>query len=109
MVIRILANTPDFFIEQMRNVYPKTPGSSCHRRVSAAIHQRRNPNDIIWFYGTQPGNNVTHSVLTDRHHKVIVGEAEAYPGSFKGEQGFWSVRANDMLDFIAKRNAAEVL
>ena len=113
MAIKIQAASPRFFLRQMKDVYPKVPVAenkkSCHRKVSEMVLKRRNPNDIIWFFGGLP-DNVAHSVLTDEHGKVLVGEGDGYLGVFHGEKGFQLPGdGNRSHHFLSKHSASEIL
>jgi hypothetical protein len=60
----------------------------CHTKVALAIQERQVLTDIIWLYGNSV-DDITHSVLTDRAGKVLVGAVyTAGANRFLGDKGF---------------------
>lgn len=93
------AMPPRFYYEQMAKYYTgaEPVGKSCHRRVVKKIRERgTNPTDVIWMFG-EGQNQVTHSVLTDKDHRVLEG---ASFGTFLGEQGFIHGMTGERLECL---------
>lgn len=60
----------------------------CHTKVARAIRDRQNLTDVIWLYGNSV-KDITHSVLTDRQGKVVVGaQYTVGANKFLGDDGF---------------------
>jgi hypothetical protein len=72
--------------------------ATCHGAVAEGIHKRGNPADLIWIFGNGP--DVTHSVLTNEDHQVVVDTFKKV-GKFMGANGYkYDDDQYDLLDVI---------
>lgn len=80
---------------------------SCGKVAVEAIRLRMNSEDRIWLYGFKE-SGVYHVVVTDKHDKVVAGEG-GYPGSFKGNDGFFVSVAAGTLPLLQMLTVGEWL
>ncbi len=98
----VAALNPDSVLRKMMEMYEKGGKGftdHCHLRTVRKIQQRGSESsDKIWLYGFS-GSGVYHSVLTDKHDKVLEGSFYTPHGdSFQGRNGF--VVGDEKLDHL---------
>jgi hypothetical protein len=110
MAIRILATDHDVkshLTSMRRMIFDNEGSNSCYYRVVRKSFQRQlKVDDVIWLYGNKDSRVCIHAVLTDKDHKVLVGENEKYPGRFFGEKGFRHRMTNELVPFCTKSASA---
>ncbi len=113
MAIRILATDHDInshLTSMRRMIFDNKGSNSCYYLVVWKSFQRQlKVDDIIWLYGNDVSQLCIHAVLTDKEHRVLMGENERYPRRFFGEKGFRHRITNELVPLLHKISVGDWL